>query len=207
MHAAVSHKMREGEGGMAVTPDSKGNRSEEGKKKPIWGLCSPAWPRGLTACLVAIGETSPQEGRSFWQEHCVAPRPGRPLEARALAGYLRAGGQAPQCGHQKPAGGGLPPASIPEQGIHPDGFTGDISPMEEILTCARNVATHQKYCQLLLEITREALEKAWDYTGAEQRNGQVSPGSENRTRFRHGLWIVWGYQMNRVWREVHGWEN
>ena len=53
---------------------------------------------------------------------------------------------------------------------------------------------------------QRSLERVWDCTGAEQTNGQVPPGSENQTRFRHGLWVMCGHQMNWGWREVHGWE-
>ena len=117
MHAVVSHEMRDGECGMAVTSDRKGDRSEKGQKQPIWGVCSPVWPPGLMPHLVVIGETAPQEGRSFWQ-HCVVLRLRRSLGGQRFGRMSkgvadpRAGGQAPQCEHQKPVGGALAPASM-----------------------------------------------------------------------------------------------
>ena len=117
MHAVVSHEMREGECGMAVTSDRKGDRSEKGQKQPIWGVCSPAWPPGLTPCLVVIGETAPARRVVFPAALCGPEAVRTPWEASALEGWVRAGrpkswGQAPQCKHQKPAGGALAPTSM-----------------------------------------------------------------------------------------------
>lgn len=72
--------------------------------------------------------------------------------------------------------------------------------MQEMFVHIRNTANY----------SWKELEKpwrgVWDCTGAEQRNGRVSPGGENQTRLRHGLWVLRGRQMNQAWREVHGWE-
>ena len=96
MHAVVSHEMRDGECGMAVTSDRKGDRSEKGQKQPIWGVCSPVWPPGLMPHLVVIGETAPQEGRSFWQ-HCVVLRLRRSLGGQRF-GRMSKGWQTRELG-------------------------------------------------------------------------------------------------------------
>ncbi|CAN0531571.1 unnamed protein product [Rangifer tarandus platyrhynchus] len=69
--------MRKGECG-AVAPDSKGDRSGQGQKKPIWGVFSPAWPRGLTAYVVVVGETSPPRRVVFLAGALCGPEAGRP---------------------------------------------------------------------------------------------------------------------------------
>lgn len=82
MRAVVSHEMREGECGRAVTSDRKGDRSEQGQKQPVWGVCSPAWPPGFMPHLVVIGETAlPPRKVVFLAALCgseAVKTPGRP---------------------------------------------------------------------------------------------------------------------------------
>ena len=203
MHAVVSHEMRDGECGMAVTSDRKGDRSEKGQKQPIWGVCSPVWPPGLMPRLVVIGETAPQEGRSFWQ-HCVVLRLRRSLGGQRF-GRMSKGWQTRELGGRPRSAsirslweGHLHPPPWPEQGIHPDGFTGDMSPTEEVLTCARNVHTHHKDCQLLLEITREA----WRGCGIAQELSRQMGRYHQGVKTRQGSGMGCGLCVDIGWMGV-----